>query len=440
MALDLNISYTLGFLIDMLDKYAILDVKARQIIDSRGNPTVECDVVTKGGFGRASVPSGKSKGKHEAVELRDGGKEWNGLGVSKAVDNVNKIIAMKIIDMDSRDQEGIDFEMISLDGTPDKSRLGANAMLSVSMAVAVAAANTKGVELYNHLNSLFGSPEMVIPVPFFNIINGGEHAGNKLAIQEFMIAPVGVTSFSDALRVGSEIYHTLRELLIDKYGRKAVNVGDEGGFAPPMKKTKEALDMLVKAIEKAGYSNEVRLSIDAAASTFFNGKYYVIDGKRMKSEKLLKFYERLVNDYPIINIEDPFQEEDFESFSKLVDSIGKDVQITGDDIFTTNPARIKKGVMHKSANALLLKLNQIGTLTEAFSAARVAFDNKWFVMVSHRSGETEDTFIADLAVALSCGEIKSGAPARGERTAKYNRLLRIEEESGLDYAGKRWFV
>ncbi len=422
----------------MLDKYVILDVKARQILDSRGNPTVECDVTTRGGFGRAAVPSGKSRGRHEALELRDGGKAWHGKGVTKAVDNVNKIIAMKVMDMDSRDQEGIDFAMRNLDGTPNKSRLGANAILSVSMASAVAAANTKGQALYKHLNSLFGSPEMVLPVPFFNIINGGEHAGNKLAIQEFMIAPIGAKSFSNALRIGSEVYHTLKSLLEDKYGKTAVNVGDEGGFAPPMKKTKEALDMLVKAVEKTGYDKEIKLSIDAAASSFFNGKYYVIDGKRMKTEKLKTFYEKIASDYPIINIEDPFQEEDFNAFSELVESIGSDVQVTGDDIFVTNPERIKKGILHNSANALLLKLNQIGTLTEAFQAAQLAYDNKWFVMVSHRSGETEDTFISDLAVAISCGEIKAGAPARGERTAKYNRLLRIEED-GLDYAGKRWF-
>ncbi len=425
----------------MLDRYEITSVKARQVLDSRGNPTVECDIRTRGGgFGRAIVPSGKSTGKHEAVELRDGGLDWNGKGVSKAVKNVNDIIAPKIVGTDCRNQEALDYTLIALDGTPNKAKLGANAILSVSLANAVAAASTKDTPLYYHLNALFGKPEMTLPVPFFNILNGGEHAGNKLAIQEFMIAPIGAKTFSEALKMGVEVYHELRTILIEKYGKTAVNVGDEGGFAPPLKKTKDALDLIMEAIHRQGYENEIRLSIDAAASTFWTGKYYKIDGKRMKTERLLKFYTDLIEEYPIINIEDPFHEEDFDSFSMLTERVGKDVQITGDDLFVTNPRRIEQGIIRKSANAILLKLNQIGTLTEAFQAARLAYDNDWYVMVSHRSGDTEDTFIADLAVAISCGEIKAGAPARGERTAKYNRLLRIEEETGFNYAGKRWVL
>ncbi len=423
----------------MIGRYEITRVYARRVIDSRGNPTVECEVETKGGgFGRAIVPSGKSKGKHEAVELRDGGTSWKGLDVMKAVRNVNEIISPRLVGMDSRNQEDIDYTMISLDGTENKSRLGANAILAVSLANAVACASTKDTSLYSHLNLLFGKPEMTIPVPFLNILNGGKHAGNKLAIQEFMIAPIGAGSFAEAMQMATEIYHELGNILREKLGKSATNVGDEGGFAPPLKKTEQALDLILEAIHREGYEKEVRLSIDAAASTFWDGKYYHIDGKRMKSEKLLEFYKGLVDNYPIINIEDPFHEEDFESFAKLVEDIGKDIQITGDDIFTTNPARIRQGIMKNSANAILLKVNQIGTLTESFQAARLAYDNGWYVMVSHRSGDTEDTFIADLAVAISSGEIKAGAPARGERTAKYNRLIRIEEESGFTYAGKRW--
>ncbi len=425
--------------IPMIGRYEIVKVHARQVLDSRGNPTVECDVVTKGGgFGRAIVPSGKSRGKHEAFELRDGGLDWHGMGVTKAVSNVNEIIAKKVVGMDARNQEEIDYSMISLDGTENKSKLGGNAILSVSLAVSVAAAVTKDVPLYVHLNQLFGKPEMTLPVPFMNILNGGEHAGNKLAIQEFMIAPIGAKSFSEAMQIGSEVYHELRNVILERYGKKAINVGDEGGFAPPISKTRDALDLIMEAIHRQGYEKEVRLSIDAAANSFWTGKYYKIDGKRMKPDKLLEFYVSLVSEYPIVNIEDPFTEDDHEHFAKLNQEIGKDVQITGDDIFVTNPSRIRTGIANKLANAVLLKVNQIGTLTEAMQAARLAYSNGWYVMVSHRSGDTEDSFIADLAVAISSGEIKSGAPARGERTSKYNRLLRIEEESNLPYAGRRW--
>ncbi len=423
----------------MIGRYEITGIKARQVLDSRGNPTVECEVQTKGGgFGRAIVPSGKSKGKFEAVEIRDGGTPWKGLGVTRAVSNINNIIKPVVLGMDSRNQEDIDYRMIELDGTENKSKLGANAILAVSLANAVACADTKDVPLYSHLNLLFGKPEMVIPVPFMNIINGGLHAGNKLAVQEFMIAPIGAESFVEAMQMATEVYHELGNILVSKFGKSAIALGDEGGYSPPLRRTTQALDLLLEAIHREGYEKEVKLSIDAAASTFWDKRYYHIDGKRIKPDTLFEFYVKLVNDYPIVNIEDPFHEEDFDSFAKLVSEIGKDVQITGDDIFVTNPRRIEQGIARKSANALLLKVNQIGTLTEAMQSARLSYSNKWYVMVSHRSGDTEDTFISDLSVALSTGEIKAGAPARGERTSKYNRLLRIEEESGFDYAGKRW--
>ncbi len=423
----------------MIDRYEIVKVTARQVLDSRGNPTVECEVHTKGGgFGKAIVPSGKSKGKNEALELRDGGLDWKGMGVTKAVSNVNEVISKKIIGMDSRNQEEIDYTMISLDGTENKSRLGANAILSVSLAVAVAAASTKGVPLYSHLNALFDKPEMTMPVPFLNIINGGEHAGNKLSIQEFKIAPVGAKSFGEAMKMASEVYHELKNVITERYGRKAINVGDEGGFAPPISKTRDALDLIMESIHREGYEKEIRLSLDSAANYFWTGKYYKIDGKRMKGDKLLDYYMGILDEYPIINWEDPFCESDFEHFARMTELVGKEIQITGDDIFVTNPRLIQDGISKKLANAVLLKVNQIGTLTEAMRAAKLAYSNGWYVMVSHRSGETEDTFISDLAVAISSGEIKSGAPARGERTAKYNRLLRIEEESGFNYAGKRW--
>jgi len=423
------------------DDFQIVSVRGRWILDSRGNPTVEAEVQTLGGgFGRAAVPSGASTGKHEALELRDGGKQFHGKGVRKAVDNVNNVIAKEIIGMDSRDQEAVDRRMIELDGTKNKSQLGANAILSVSLAVAHAAADTYGLPLFQYLGGLLAR---TLPVPLMNIINGGKHAGNELKIQEFMIVPVGAASFAEALRMGSEVYHSLRKYLANKYGLSAVNVGDEGGFAPPMKQTREALEALVAAIRDAGYEpgKDVALAIDAAASNFYDERKgtYSIDGRELTREKMMEFYEELVKEYPIVSVEDPLHEEDFEGFAELTRSLK--VQVVGDDIFVTNVERFSKGIEAGAANALLLKVNQIGTLTEAIEAARLAMQHGYSVVVSHRSGETEDATIAHLAVALNTGQIKTGAPARGERTAKYNELLRIEELLGSRavYPGLRAF-
>jgi len=415
----------------MEDVFRITSIRAREILDSRGNPTVEVDVYTKGGFGRAAVPAGASKGVHEALEIRDGGKRYHGRGVLSAVRNVNEIIAPRVIGMDSRKQWEIDRLMIELDGTKNKSKLGANAILGVSLAVAKAAADTYKMPLFKYLGGL---KARLLPVPLMNIINGGKHAGNQLSIQEFMIVPVGADKFSEALRIGAEVYHELKSYLKEKYGVSAINVGDEGGFAPPMKETREALDALVEAVKRAGYSEgkDVVLALDAAATSFYNAekKTYYIDGKELTSDELLQMYIDLVDEYPIKSIEDPFQEEDFESFAKLTEKIGSKVQIVGDDLFVTNVERLKRGIELKATNALLLKVNQIGTLTEAIQAAELAMSNGYNVIVSHRSGETEDITISHLAVALNAGQIKTGAPARGERTAKYNELLRIEEYLG----------
>jgi len=415
----------------MKEMFEITSINAREVLDSRGNPTVEVDVYTRGGFGRAAVPAGASKGVHEALEIRDGGKRYYGRGVLSAVRNVNEVIAPKLIGMDSRNQLEIDNLMIRLDGTKNKSKLGANAILGVSLAVAKAAADTYKMPLFRYLGGL---KARLLPVPLMNIINGGKHAGNELSIQEFMIVPVGADKFSEALRIGVEVYHGLRSYLKEKYGLSAINVGDEGGFAPPMGETRDALDALVEAIKRAGYSEEsdVVLALDAAATSFYDDekKTYYIDGKELTSEELLEMYINLTNEYPIKSIEDPFQEEDFESFTELTKRIGNKVQIVGDDLFVTNVERLRRGIEVNAANALLLKVNQIGTLTEAIEAAELAMSSEYNVIVSHRSGETEDTTIAHLAVALNAGQIKTGAPARGERTAKYNELLRIEEYLG----------
>lgn len=421
--------------------FAIVYVRGREVIDSRGNPTVEADVATRGGFGRAAVPAGASKGAHEALELRDGGERFRGKGVAKAVRNINEVIAKELVGMDSRDQWAIDRAMIELDGTPNKSKLGANAILAVSLAVAKAAADTYGMPLFRYLGGLWAN---TMPVPLMNVINGGKHAGNELAIQEFMIAPVGADSFREALRIGCEVYYALREHLVSKYGRGAVNVGDEGGFAPPMEHTREALDALVKAVELAGYEpgSDVLLALDAAATSFYDADegVYRIDGREMERDEMLDFYSSLVEEYPIASIEDPLYEEDFEGFGMITEELGKrGVQVVGDDLFATNPERLRRGIELGAANALLLKVNQIGTLSEALEAARIAREGGYGVIVSHRSGETEDETIAHLAVALNAGQIKTGAPARGERTAKYNELLRIEEYLGREakFPGER---
>ena len=410
----------------------ILAIKARQVLDSRGNPTVECDLKTSEGIFRASVPSGASTGIHEALELRDGGKAFLGQGVERAVKNINLILAKKLKGR-AINQEDIDEYMIKLDGTSNKSKLGANAILAVSMA----AAKATGKPLYQHIGELYETKKFVLPVPAFNIINGGKHAGNKLDIQEYMIMPVGAKSFSEALQIGSEIYHTLKKDLENHFGKTAINVGDEGGFAPPFTCIEEPFDYITDAIIKLGYWKKVKLAIDCAATTFWRDGVYYLEGQEFKPAELADRYQELVNSYPLVSIEDPFYEEDFDNFAKLTKKL-ENTQIVGDDLLVTNPNRVQKAIVHESCNCLLLKINQIGTITEALRAAQMAMKQDWNVMVSHRSGETEDSFIADLSVGIASGQIKSGAPCRGERLAKYNQLLRIEEELGKKavYAGK----
>ncbi|MGC8982475.1 MAG: phosphopyruvate hydratase [Desulfurococcaceae archaeon] len=420
-------------LLDILwESLIIRDVRARMALDSRGNPTVQVKVVTEGyGIGVAYAPSGASTGKNEALELRDGGREYLGKGVSKAVENVNKLIAPAIIGMNSARQREIDYKMIEIDGTENKSRLGANAIVATSLAVAKAAASTLGLPLYMYLG---GKTADLMPVPMLNVINGGVHAGNKLDFQEFMIVPAGFTNFADALRASVEVYHFLKQIIKEKYGPLAVNVGDEGGYAPPIEKTRDALDLLVKAVEKAGYEpgGQIALALDAASSRLYreDKKVYVFEGEglTMSREGLMEFYEKLVAEYPLVSIEDPLYEEDFEGFAEITKRLGSKVLIVGDDLFTTNIKRLKKGVELGSANAILVKVNQIGTLTETIEVVELAKESGYKTIISHRSGETEDTAIADIAVGLSAGLIKTGAPARGERTCKYNRLLEIFDE------------
>ena len=410
----------------------IKKVVAREILDSRGNPTVEVDVFTGYSMGRAAIPSGASTGSHEAVELRDGdASRYYGKGVLKVVRNVTKIIAPKIIGIDSRDQEAIDKIMIELDGTANKAILGANAILGVSLATAKAASKELNLQLFQYLG---GEKCRTMPVPMMNVLNGGKHAGNDLSIQGFLIIPVSADKFSEAIRIGAEVYHSLRKVLTDRFGKSAMNVGDEGGFAPPLGKVEDALDALSEAIQRSGYivGEDVVLALDAAASEFYDkdNKSYSIDGQNLSQEKIIDYYCDLVEKYPIKSIEDPLHEEDFEGLANITEKIGRKTQIVGDDIFVTNVSRLKKGISQGAANAFLLKLNQIGTLTESRSAANLCLKNNYNVVVSHRSGETEDTTIADLSVALGTGQIKTGAPARSERTSKYNRLIRIEEILG----------
>lgn len=411
------------------DDFVIKSIVGRMILDSRGSPTVEVDVYTRGGgFGRAAAPSGASRSEKEAVELRDGGREFAGKGVSQAVRNVNKIISPKLVGLDSRKQREIDQLLIELDGTPNKSRLGGNAIVAVSLAVAKAAASTAGLMLYEYLG---GSVNGIMPVPMLNIINGGVHAGNNLSFQEFMIVPVGATSFHEAMKIAVEIYYTLKGVLKERYGPSSINVGDEGGFAPPLNLNREALSILIESIEKAGYSeSDVVLAIDAAASQFYRDGIYMVDGKEMSREGLIEYYKQLVDEYPIKSIEDPFYENDFESFAALTKEIGRKTLIVGDDIYATNMKRLRKGIEKRATNAILIKVNQVGTLTEAVDVLMTAKQYGLRTIISHRSGETEDTTIAHLSVGLRAGAIKTGAPARGERTAKYNELLRIEERIG----------
>lgn len=430
---------------------AITKIHARQIFDSRGNPTVEVDLYTEKGLFRASVPSGASTGAHEAVELRDKDKsKYVGKGVSKAVANVNDIIAPALIKagIPVTHQKEIDDLLIKLDGTPNKGKLGANAILGVSIAVAKAAAGEKGVPLYQHFAALAGvKPPYVLPVPAFNVINGGSHAGNKLAFQEFMILPTEAANFTEAMKMGTETYHTLKDVIKAKYGIDAANVGDEGGFAPNVSGAEEALELLVEAIKKAGYEGKIKIGCDVASSEFYKDGKYDLDFKNPNSDpskwitgqQLADLYSSLEKKFPIISIEDPFAEDDWEPWSLFMKD--STIQIIGDDLTVTNPLRIKTAIEKKSCNCLLLKVNQIGTISESIQAAQLAQSNGWGVQVSHRSGETEDTIIADLVVALRTGQIKTGAPARSERVAKYNALLRIEEELGSDaiFAGDKAF-
>ncbi|MFA5797587.1 MAG: phosphopyruvate hydratase [Candidatus Woesearchaeota archaeon] len=404
---------------------------ARQVFDSRGNPTIEVEAWCNHVRALAIVPSGASTGKYEALELRDKKKEYDGKGVSKAVENVNKIIAKKLVGTEFLDQKAIDTFLLQLDGTKNKSKLGANAILGVSMAAVRLGAKLRHEELYVYLASIAGTPQKNIrmPVPFSNIINGGKHAGSSLRMQEFMIAPVGAKNFVQAVQMCSETYHVLKKLLEEKYGKSATNVGDEGGFAPQMATPEQALDLITQAIAKAGYKGKVKIAMDPAASEFYDEKegYYVMDRKYSKQE-MIDYYVRLLKTYPIVSIEDAFDQDDFESFATLTAIATKmEVRIIGDDLTVSNVERIQMAITRKLCTALLLKVNQIGTVTEAIEAAKLAVSAGWSVMVSHRSGETEDTFIADLAVALGCGQIKLGAPCRTDRVCKYNRLLRISE-------------
>ena len=419
----------------------IVAVRARQILDSRGNPTVEAEVMTEASVGRASVPSGASKGKLEALELRDGDKKrFHGKGVSKAVSNVNKIIGPKLRGLECSEQRMVDATMVALDGTRNKSRLGANAILAVSMASAWAAANAKLVSLFRQLKA---SSSYTLPVPMMNVINGGEHAGNDLAIQEFLVEPVGAKSCTESIRMGAEVYQSLKQVLTEKYGRGAINVGDEGGFAPPLRKTRDALGAIRQSIGAAGYAErDVRIGIDAASSTFYDAKSgtYNLDGRKFDSSKLEDFYAGLKDEYDLLTLEDPFEEESFDSFASITRRLGRSTLIIGDDIYVTNVPLIRKGIKSKATNAVLIKLNQIGTVTETQKAIEECLRAKWEAVVSHRSGETGDPFIAHLATAYGVSFIKTGAPARGERVAKYNELVRIDEELGsrARFAGRRF--
>lgn len=423
------------------NKTKIVTVRAREVLDSRGNPTVEAEVSTAGSTGRASVPSGASKGKLEALEMRDGdAARFHGKGVTKAVANVNKVIGPKVKGLDATDLRKVDGTMIRLDGTSNKSKLGANAILAVSMATARAAALAKSATLFSQLKK---ATSYTLPVPMMNVINGGEHAGNDLAIQEFLIEPVGAATCSEAIRMGSEVYHSLKAVLVSRYGRSAINVGDEGGFAPPLRITRDALQAVRDAVAKSGYGeSEVRLGIDAASSTFFDGKSgkYSLDGESMDWGELEDFYASLRDEFGLLTIEDPFHEDAFDPFTSITRRLGGKTKVIGDDIYVTNVSRIERGIKAGASNAILIKLNQIGTVSETVDAVELAQGAMWSVAVSHRSGETEDPFIAHLATALGADFIKTGAPARGERVAKYNELLRIEEGLGSKarFAGRRF--
>ena len=414
-------------------------VNAREILDSRGNPTVEVEVLLEDkSIGRSAVPSGASTGAFEAAELRDGGSRYLGKGVTSAVRNVIEKIAPAVVGMSAADQRAIDLKMITLDGTKNKSALGANAILGVSLATARAASISTNQSLFKYLG---GAEAKTLPVPMMNILNGGAHADTNVDIQEFMIAPIGADSFKESLRWGAEIYHSLKSVLKKK--GLATSIGDEGGFAPNLDSNRAALDLILVAIESAGFKagSQIALAMDVAATEFFDNGKYKFEGKSLTSDQMITYYSDLVSNYPLVSIEDPLDEDDWSGWTTLTAELGQKIQIVGDDLFVTNPERLEKGIKSKTANALLVKVNQIGSLTETIDAVTMAHANNYKSMMSHRSGETEDTTIADLAVALNCGQIKTGAPARSERVAKYNQLLRIEEELAVDavYAGRSAF-
>ncbi|MFC0315029.1 phosphopyruvate hydratase [Gordonia phosphorivorans] len=417
----------------------IEQVGAREILDSRGNPTVEVEVLLDDGtFSRAAVPSGASTGEHEAVELRDGGERYLGKGVTKAVQAVLDDLAPEVVGYDADDQRTIDQILIETDGTPDKSRVGANATLGVSLAVARAAAESAGLPIYRYVG---GANAHLLPVPMMNIINGGEHADNGIDFQEFMIAPIGAPTFAESLRWGAEVYHSLKSVL-HKQGMSTA-LGDEGGFAPNLPNTESAIAAIAEAVEKAGFKfgSDIAIALDSASTEFFNAGKYRLEGKDLSADQMIDFYAKLIGEFPIVSIEDGLAEDDWGGWAALTEAVGDKVQLVGDDLFVTNPERLAEGIEKGIANALLVKVNQIGTLTETLDAVTMAHNSAYATMMSHRSGETEDTTIADLAVACGCGQIKTGAPARSERVAKYNQLLRIEEGLGdaARYAGAEAF-
>jgi enolase len=417
----------------------IESVEAREILDSRGNPTVEVEIVLDdGAVGRAAVPSGASTGAFEAVELRDGGDRYGGKGVQKAVENVTEYIAPEILGSHADEQRLVDHAMLELDATPNKSRLGANAILGVSLALAQAAAESAGLPLYRYVG---GPNAHLLPVPMMNILNGGSHADSNVDIQEFMIAPIGAGSFAEALAMGTGVYHALKQVLKDR--GLSTGLGDEGGFAPNLESNQSALDLIMDAIRAAGYEpgREVALALDVAASEFHSDGAYSFEGEQRSAEDMVEIYAKWVDAYPLVSIEDPLNEEDWDGWKKITERLGDRVQLVGDDLFVTNPDRLQRGIDNATANALLVKVNQIGSLTETLDAVELAHRNGYRCMMSHRSGETEDVTIADLAVATNCGQIKTGAPARSERVAKYNQLLRIEDEldDAARYAGASAF-
>ena len=417
----------------------IKSITAREILDSRGNPTVEVEVrLDDKSMARAAVPSGASTGAFEAAELRDGGKRYLGKGVEGAVKNIVEKIAPVVVGLNALDQKVIDEKMIALDGSKNKSNLGANAILGVSLAVARAAAVSTGQSLFKYLGK---AEAKTLPVPMMNILNGGAHADTNVDIQEFMVAPIGAATFKESLRWGAEIYHSLKSVLKSK--GLATSIGDEGGFAPDLASNRAALDLILQAIELAGFKagSDIGLAMDVAATEFFENGKYKFEGKELTTEQMITYYRDLVAAYPLLSIEDPLDEDDWSGWTNLTAQLGDKIQIVGDDLFVTNPERLQRGIESKSANALLVKVNQIGTLSETIAAVTLAHNNNFKSMMSHRSGETEDTTIADLAVALNCGQIKTGAPARSERVAKYNQLLRIEEElaTAAVYAGRTAF-